>query len=102
MSAAEVGVILIVAGAVVHLAERFMAHRERVAELKAERGTRHDVPSTELRYTAGELVLAMRAVAHRAAGPDEGPELLDAIVQTVAEDLDAGVLTDPRDTAPPA
>lgn len=78
------GVVAI--GGVVHVAETYMKHRERMAE----RGL----------YTSDALVLAMRAAAYRAADPEMGDELVERIVQTVAEDLDNGVLTDPRPQEP--
>lgn len=88
---------LIVCLAAFRVIDRVLTHRERRRQAEPRR-------IVEVRgYDALEVEVALHAAARRAAGPDEGEQLLAAIVDTVLEDLDRGVLTDPRDVeAPPA
>lgn len=87
---ALLGLAVVAIIAAVRVLEAWMRHRERMLATVAAEG-----------YTADEVALAIRAGVYRAAGADLGTELLERLVETVAEDLDAGVLTDPRRAAPP-
>lgn len=86
---AEALIALIVVAGLVRIVDRWLTYRERVRRV------------SEGLYTADVVVLAIRAGVYRAADPEMGPELMERLVTTVAEDLDNGTLTDPRDPSPP-
>jgi hypothetical protein len=82
--------------ALIGLAIRGLEHRERMARTNADA-----LVAAAGLYDAETVVLAIRAAACRAADPGMGMDLVERIIETVVQDLDAGVLTDPRALAVP-